>query len=503
MKTDVVTGSRSRTKITYESYSVSGDPAEIIIPSTESGRNTWFVGIDFFQDEELTIPLFGDGKSSGDIDVFFQTQETISPIPASIIDASSDVRRVIFKGNPIAINAIPSGVPSGSFMRIRATAVMTNISLGGSSSGDMEASVYDPNNISSDAFNQDNMQSGSVNKNFTAQDEQKLDDAEVQANKGNPNGYAALDATGRLPRSQLPTTAKEYLGTFGGPSSTTGGDLPASGNTNGDTWECNINGFSSVVAGDVFDSGDQAVFDASGNWTKIDNNDDVVSVFNRKGAVTAQSGDYDLSQISETATQKIYLQSERQKLAGIEPGAEVNVQADMADADPLSDAFVLNKPRHASVKAAITRPSQTTIALCNQQGGVLEDYLTLSFTANRDGLHAINCSILTSLNVTVDDFVSEIEISGDQGFLENENFERTEKKDSAGTGVTTNIISGGAITGSINSGTDQRQRATYYNEFNFVKDEVYTITLRWAPNFDNDRAVIYDGIISVSEKISG
>ena len=40
----------------------------------------------------------------------------------------------------------------------------------------------------------------------------------------------------------------------------------------------------------------------AGNWNKIDNNDDVVSVFGRKGVITAQNNDYTASQVTNTVS---------------------------------------------------------------------------------------------------------------------------------------------------------------------------------------------------------
>jgi len=45
---------------------------------------------------------------------------------------------------------------------------------------------------------------------------------------------------------------------------------------------------------------------------------DVTSVFGRQGIVTAQNGDYNAGQISETATKKIMTDAERTKLAGLQ-----------------------------------------------------------------------------------------------------------------------------------------------------------------------------------------
>lgn len=44
----------------------------------------------------------------------------------------------------------------------------------GTGTGDMQASVYDPNNVAADAFSQDNMVDGTTNKNYTGTEKSKL-----------------------------------------------------------------------------------------------------------------------------------------------------------------------------------------------------------------------------------------------------------------------------------------------------------------------------------------
>jgi hypothetical protein len=87
--------------------------------------------------------------------------------------------------------------------------------------------------------------------------------------KGVADGVATLDLTGRVPTSQLPLATIELKGSFGSAASTTGGDLPSSGNLQGDTYICDTDGYVSVEAGITFNTSDSAVFDALGNWVKI------------------------------------------------------------------------------------------------------------------------------------------------------------------------------------------------------------------------------------------
>ena len=66
--------------------------------------------------------------------------------------------------------------------------------------------------------------------------------------------------------------------------------------------------------GNEWKSGDWAISDGS-VWQKIDNTDKVASVFGRTGAVTAQSGDYNLDQVSDGATYKRVTATEKAQYA--------------------------------------------------------------------------------------------------------------------------------------------------------------------------------------------
>ena len=64
--------------------------------------------------------------------------------------------------------------------------------------------------------------------------------------------------------------------------------------------------------------------------------------------------------------------------------------------------------------ADFSRPGQTTEGLINQQNAVLEDYLQLQFTADRSKPFEISASLAWSLDSTTQNFISQLEISGDR-----------------------------------------------------------------------------------------
>jgi hypothetical protein len=129
---------------------------------------------------------------------------------------------------------------------------------------------------------------------------------EATANKGVAGGYASLDGSGKVPTSQLPSSAVgglSYLGlwdananspTLSSGSSTTAGEfykVSTAGTTT-------LNGISEWAIGDWVISDGTA-------WEKIDNTDLVASVFGRTGAVVAVGGDYTASQITNVAAGNI------------------------------------------------------------------------------------------------------------------------------------------------------------------------------------------------------
>lgn len=74
----------------------------------------------------------------------------------------------------------------------------------------------------------------------------------------------------------------------------------------------------------------------------------VAKVANNAGAIEElKTGKVDVVEGKQLSTND-YTTAEKEKLAAIAPGAEVNVQADWAETDESSDAFILNKPTKLS-----------------------------------------------------------------------------------------------------------------------------------------------------------
>jgi len=108
---------------------------------------------------------------------------------------------------------------------------------------------------------------------------------QITSEKGASNGYAGLDASGKVPTSQLPDTVLGQL-SYKGTWDPSGGTYPSSPAT-GDFWIASSSG---VVSAVDYEIGDWAVYNGS-SWDKVDNSDKVSSVAGKTGVVTLVEDD--------------------------------------------------------------------------------------------------------------------------------------------------------------------------------------------------------------------
>jgi hypothetical protein len=108
---------------------------------------------------------------------------------------------------------------------------------------------------------------------------------QVRSEKGVSNGYAGLDANGKVPTNQLPDTVLGQL-SYKGTWDASGGSYPASPST-GDFYIASVAGVVSTVD---YEIGDWAVYNGS-SWDKVDNSDKVSSVAGKTGVVTLVEDD--------------------------------------------------------------------------------------------------------------------------------------------------------------------------------------------------------------------
>ncbi len=104
--------------------------------------------------------------------------------------------------------------------------------------------------------------------------------AENAAKKGAANGYAGLDASGKVPLSQIPQSASGALA-YQGDWDASSGAHPMNPQS-GHFWIVSRGG---VVSGVDYNVGDWAVYHETKGWSKIDNTDAVASVNGMTGVV--------------------------------------------------------------------------------------------------------------------------------------------------------------------------------------------------------------------------
>ena len=120
-----------------------------------------------------------------------------------------------------------------------------------------------------------------------------VDDAfvEVVSRKGANNGYASLDANGKVPSSQLPSSAFEYKGNWN--ASTNTPTLADGTGDAGDMYRVSVAGSQDLGNGTIdFLIGDYLLYNGA-EWDKIDNTESVTSVNGATGAVVLDSDDID------------------------------------------------------------------------------------------------------------------------------------------------------------------------------------------------------------------
>jgi hypothetical protein len=117
---------------------------------------------------------------------------------------------------------------------------------------------------------------------------------ENSANKGAANGYVPLDASSKIATTYLPDAilgSVKYKGTL----NASGGSYPSSP-SKGDYYVVSTPG---TIGSVTYTNGDWAVYNGT-TWDAILQGHYVTSVFGRTGAITANSGDYNTSQVAES-----------------------------------------------------------------------------------------------------------------------------------------------------------------------------------------------------------
>lgn len=240
---DVVSTRVRQINVTAGVFRAVIDPGVVVLENPDGNRWTVTVpetDIDLWDLIELSVALPPDTPAGAIQDVVWEYLET-HPIEAGPKgdqgdpgadgvdgeDGDSAYEVAVangFVGNQAAWLASlvgPQGEPGGQ-------GIQGPPGADGAGAGDMTKAVYDPTNVNGSAFNQDNMSSGTTNKNFTAANQTKLNGIETLADvtdaanvaaagaqmtsqKNANDGYAGLDSAGLIPSSLLPSYVDDVI----------------------------------------------------------------------------------------------------------------------------------------------------------------------------------------------------------------------------------------------------------------------------------------------------
>lgn len=160
--------------------------------------------------------------------------------------------------------------------------------------------------------------------------------------------------------------------------------------------------------------------------------------------------------------------------------------------DPLNP--IINVREYKSAQASLSRTNQTTIPLANTQANVFEEYFEDSFTPTTTDNFTVSCRWKWSSDVTQSSAFFRVTFSDginpDIVLLT-----VVEPKDSSGTGEVVNVLTGGVISGNVNTGTAERLNGFEVADAVLTQGVTYNIKLEWANETGNADLTIYSSTI--------
>ena len=156
------------------------------------------------------------------------------------------------------------------------------------------------------------------------------------------------------------------------------------------------------------------------------------------------------------------------------------------------------KKKYVNSKASISRPSQTTVGLINQQGDIYEEYLSLTYAPTITDNYRLSLSFSWSANNN--SFNALFRVSITDGTTTEFFILRTEPKDVAGTGIVLDVLQNDVIIGQANTGTDVRLFESSFSDYTLNSGSTYTVTLEWANEDANSETAIFGGFLSLEQK---
>lgn len=206
--------------------------------------------------------------------------------------------------------------------------------------------------------------------------------------KGANNGVAELDAGGKVPASQLPSSLMDYKGTWA--ASTNTPTLADGAGDAGDVYVASDAGTVDFGAGNItFAAGDWVIYSGS-IWEKSVNSNAVVSVAGKTGVVTLDTDD-----VTEGAN--LYFTDARARTAAV--------------ADSISDAVTNIAPSQNAVFDALALKQSTTLAdgdMLVGNGSNLAAAVTMSgdVTISNAGVAAIGAGVIVDADVNASAAIS-------------------------------------------------------------------------------------------------
>lgn len=302
-------------------------------------------------DAELVVFTAIDGESVTDpsgVESAFTTalaspisRDTISDVYATVTakqDESSVLDAVVAAG--ITNNEMILGDTSG--VKKLMTGAMGRTLMGAAAASDVKSAL---SLAKSDVGLGSVDNTADASKSFTASqvsDFSTAADARITAQKGAANGLAPLDSGGKVASSYLPNSVMEYQGAWN-PSTNSPSLADGTGN-NGDVYRASAAATRNLGSGNqTWAIGDLVIYNGS-IWQHSPAADGVSSVFGRTGAVASATNDYNIDQIADGTTNKLYTATEKTKLSGIATGATANS----------SDATLLARANHTGTQTAST-----------------------------------------------------------------------------------------------------------------------------------------------------
>lgn len=212
-----------------------------------------------------------DGDSSKKIAFEASAITTATTRTVTMPDANVDLGDIATNTSNISTNSSNISANTSDIADIRTTT--------GTADGDTNMGTFTGTTIS------DNVSTKAGMQELETAVEARIPSSE----KGAANGVATLDGSGKMPSSQLPTSATEYKGAWN--ASTNSPTLADGVGTNGDMYRISVAGTQDLGSGNItFAAGDAIIYNGS-VWEKIPGEDIIQSVNGQTGVVVLDSDD--------------------------------------------------------------------------------------------------------------------------------------------------------------------------------------------------------------------